>query len=352
MRTDPSNRILFGPYTEQNIYVFIDPDNEDSVIKDFGELPSQALSTDDVVEFLYQSRVPDEDRFELRHALGKLERFYAPTTGKLEAIVFVARDIENLVSIRSAAREVILRMALVTLLLALIIAFFSSRAFLARIDNVNRTARAIRGGDLSRRVPLTGVEDEFDSLADNLNAMLDQIERLMTGMRQVSDNIAHDLRSPLTRIRNRVEAALSDPEADREEVLRKTNMDVDRLLATFNALLSITRIESGERAGVLSPVDLISVVREVAELYEPAAQDAGFELELNIQPTPSILGTRELVSQALSICSTMPSNMAAAKTPVSPQELKSRWHHELAVARFCPLQTTVRVCQLRSGRVF
>lgn len=307
-RTDPRNRVLFSPNTEQNLYIFIDPNNVDSVIKDFAEIPDKALTSDSVIEFEYRRAkradgvrrfIEGVDEYELRQALGKLERFYNPLSGKLEAIVFVARDVSDLAGIRSAAREVIVRVALVTLLLAMAIAFFSSRAFLARIDDVNHTAQAIRGGDLSRRIPLAGTEDEFDSLAGNLNSMLDQIERLMTGMRQVSDNVAHDLRSPLTRIRARLESAIADPQTDREEVLQTTSQDVDSLLATFNALLAITRIEAGERSGVLVLVDLASVVREVTELYEPAAQEAGFELLVDIQPTPPVLGTRELVSQAL-----------------------------------------------------
>ena len=309
LRTDPRNKILFSPNTEQNLYIFIDPNDPNSVIRTLAEIPNAALKSEGVVEFFYERtrRVANEnqsDRFteitEYPEALGKLERFYNPATGKLEAIVFVARDISDLVSIRTAARDVILRMVIVTFLLGAVIAFFSSRAFLERIDKVNNTAQAIRGGDLSRRIQLGGTDDEFDSLGENLNAMLDQIERLMNGMRQVSDNIAHDLRSPLTRMRNRIEAALSDPSTDRELVLSKTTVDIDRLLATFNALLAITRIESGERSGELTEVNLTSVVREVAELYEPAAQDAGFELLMNIQRTPQILGKRELISQALS----------------------------------------------------
>ncbi len=125
-------------------------------------------------------------------------------------------------------------------------AFFFSRSLLARVETVNKTARAIRAGDLSRRIPRTGAGDELDHLSENLNSMLDQIERLMTGMHDVSDNIAHDLRSPLTRIRNRLTDAMNSGPDEKEVALQATLEDSERMLSTFNALLSIARIGSGE----------------------------------------------------------------------------------------------------------
>lgn len=259
----------------------------------------------EIKEFSYELEIYDPEDTSIvkekqsRTAIGTLRRVWNPENGELDGVYFVGRDVTNLVELRAAARGVIYRVALATLVLGLLIGYLSSRAFLARIDNVNRTANAIRGGDLSRRIALTEGDDEFDSLAKNLNGMLDQIERLMLGMRQVSDNIAHDLRSPLTRIRNRIDAALSQPDEDARETLVQTSEDVDRLLGTFNALLSITRIESGERLRNQSTFDLTSIVEEVIDLYEPAAQEAGFDLTLVTQPTPPIRGVPELVSQAL-----------------------------------------------------
>jgi signal transduction histidine kinase len=154
-------------------------------------------------------------------------------------------------------------------------------------------------GDLSRRIAVTGTGDEFDRLATSLNAMLDQIERLMAGMREVSDNIAHDLRSPLTRIRNRLNTALEGDADAKDQALRATIDDSEKVLATFNALLSIARIQSGEAAGVMAPIDIVAIAEEMAELYEPAAQDAGFDFKLITAPTPQIKGSRELVSQAV-----------------------------------------------------
>ncbi|MCI5043667.1 MAG: HAMP domain-containing histidine kinase [Aquisalinus sp.] len=306
-RASSENRLLFNPYSSDSLYIFIDAATKQLPVRDLEEVPAEALTSDGAIEFEYrrdrrnlENTFLEPESFETRYAIGRIERFYDPQTGELQALIFLARDISDLVSIRMAARDVILTMALGTLVLALLLAFFSSRSFLVRIDRVNRTAEAVRAGDLSRRVPLSGAEDEFDSLAQNLNAMLDQIERLMDGMRQVSDNIAHDLRSPLTRIRNRLDTAINKPDADTEDILHKTAIDVDRLLATFNALLSITRIEAGEQTKQrMQRVDLISVVNEVLELYEPAAEEEGFELITDLTTAPEVLGSRELLSQAL-----------------------------------------------------
>ncbi|MEZ5918177.1 MAG: HAMP domain-containing sensor histidine kinase [Parvularculaceae bacterium] len=192
------------------------------------------------------------------------------------------------------------RIAAATIGLGILIGLMFSRTLLHRVDSVSRTARAIRDGDLSKRITLNGSGDEIDNLAINLNAMLDQIERLMTGMKEVSDNIAHDLRSPLNRIRGRSHRWWSRPGLGGEdEALRATLADAEDMIATFNALLSIARIESGEGAGSMDVVDLVAIAEEMAELYEPAAQDAGFILQLKTQPAPPVRGSRALISQAL-----------------------------------------------------
>jgi signal transduction histidine kinase len=176
-----------------------------------------------------------------------------------------------------------------------------SRAVLARIDAVTEASRKIMSGDLSRRIPLSGSGDELDRLSDSLNAMLARIEELMLALREVSDNIAHDLKTPLTRLRNRAEAALRDPggAAAYRDGLVKTLEEADDLIKTFNALLLIARLEGGAVAESMAPIDPAAIVSDVAELYEPVAEDAGLDLAVSAPSGLSLVANRELVSQAI-----------------------------------------------------
>lgn len=176
-----------------------------------------------------------------------------------------------------------------------------SRTLLARIEAVTDTGRTIMSGDLTRRVPLRGSGDEMDRLSENLNAMLDRIEQLMTGLREVSDNIAHDLKTPLNRLRNRVEASLREGGGDDayREALERTIEEADDLIKTFNALLSIARLEAGAAGESMETVDIAGLVRDVGELYEPVADDEGFCLSLDADGTLSANGDRQLLGQAL-----------------------------------------------------
>jgi signal transduction histidine kinase len=156
-------------------------------------------------------------------------------------------------------------------------------------------------GDLSRRLEVTGTDDEFDRLADSLNAMLERIEQLLHQLRDVSDNIAHDLKTPLTRLRNRVEATLAGPPSDEayRTALVTTIEESDRLIQTFNARLMIARIEAGPPDGAMTEVEVGEIVRDVVELYEPVAEEAGVELEA-VTPEPvTLMASRELLGQAL-----------------------------------------------------
>ncbi|MBN9060447.1 MAG: HAMP domain-containing protein, partial [Rhizobiales bacterium] len=156
-------------------------------------------------------------------------------------------------------------------------------------------------GDLSGRLEVTGTGDEFDRLAENLNAMLDRIMHLLHGLKDVSDNIAHDLKTPLTRLRTRVETTLAGP-ADVEAyrtALEATIEESDQLIRTFNALLMIARVEAGSPDGALGPLDLAQIAADVVEFYEPVAEEAGVTLTLSAEGPLPLSGSRELISQAL-----------------------------------------------------
>jgi signal transduction histidine kinase len=173
-----------------------------------------------------------------------------------------------------------------------------SRLVLRRIETINLATRSIIEGDLSRRMAITGQGDEFDALSANLNAMLDRIEALMSGLREVSDNIAHDLKTPLTRLRNSAEAALMDPTAYRDG-LEHTIEKADELIKTFNALLLVARLEAGVLEENAETFDAGSLVCDVAELYEPVAEERGLRLTLDVAPGVELYANRQLVGQAV-----------------------------------------------------
>jgi signal transduction histidine kinase len=177
---------------------------------------------------------------------------------------------------------------------------FVARRVLRRIDAMTGTTQRIMAGDLSGRLPVGRSGDELDRLARNLNAMLERIEALMMGLKEVSDNIAHDLKTPLTRLRNRAEEALakSRTEAEYRSALERTIEESDGLIRTFNALLMIARAESGQARGNMDDFDAADVARGIHELYEPLAEDDGMTLRVKVEAAP-LHGNRELISQAL-----------------------------------------------------
>jgi signal transduction histidine kinase len=182
----------------------------------------------------------------------------------------------------------------------LVAGFAASRVALKRIETINVAARSIMAGDMSRRISVTGAEDEFDALATNLNAMLERIEALMSGLREVSDNIAHDLKTPLTRLRNSAEAALRETgEEAYREGLEHTIEKADELIKTFNSLLLVARLEAGALEGNAERFDIGRVVRDVAELYEPVAEERGMQLAVNVGSGPQFTGNRQLIVQAV-----------------------------------------------------
>ena len=216
-------------------------------------------------------------------------------------LLLVGRDIGE----RDQFRQIVSRAlgwALVLMIaLALVSYIFVSRRVLKRIDSLSAASRHIMLGDLSGRLEVTGSGDEFDRLADALNAMLDRIEHLIYGVKDVSDNIAHDLKTPLTRLRNRVEAALGEKpdSAAYRAALETTIEESDQLIKTFNALLMIARVEAGSPDGAMTEVDASAIVHDVAELYEPVADEAGVDLVVEAPAPIMIKASRELLGQAL-----------------------------------------------------
>jgi signal transduction histidine kinase len=189
----------------------------------------------------------------------------------------------------------------IVIVLGILGGLFISRRVLHRVDAMTGATKTIMAGDLSGRLPVIGSGDEFDRLAFNLNDMLARIEALMRGLKEVTDNIAHDLKTPLTRLRNRCEEALrsAKSEAEFRRVMEQTIEESEGLIRTFDALLMIARAESGEVREGMAEFDAAEVARDVSELYEPLAEDKGLTLEVDAWQRAAVNGNRELVSQAL-----------------------------------------------------
>jgi signal transduction histidine kinase len=219
-----------------------------------------------------------------------------------QMIMLVGRDLGEPERFRAVIRRALTLALGMMALGGILIWIFVGRAALKRIDSVSQASRRIMGGDLSGRLPVTGAGDEFDRLSENLNSMLARIATLNEGLKQVSDNIAHDLKTPLTRLRNRAEATLSGKHdsADYRQALEATIAESDQLIKTFNAILMISRLEAGYSSEITSRVDLAASVRDVVELYEPVAEEAGVTLETSVQDGFAVEGNRELIGQALS----------------------------------------------------
>lgn len=238
---------------------------------------------------------PDESEDVRR--LARLRVFILPGDMRL----FVGRDLEE----RGRLQEVIRRARGWSLLMILLLggfsAWFVTKRVLSRVDAIAASSARIMDGALSERLPITDTNDEFDRLALHLNQMLDRIGELMTGLRELSDNVAHDLRTPLTRLRNGAEESLRKA-ANLDEAklaLERTIEESDHLIRIFDALQMIARAETGHLATSLRPIAIGDIVTGLAELYEPLAEEQGLVLRAEVEPALIVSANRELVGRAI-----------------------------------------------------
>ena len=258
------------------------------------QVPSRVLDRPGWSEISYR-RAEDRDVTHESRALVRLS--VLPGGFRL----LVGRDFEE----RDRLRQILAAPARWALLVIVVMgiagALFIARRVLKRIDGMTATSERIMTGDLTGRLPVAGSGDEFDRLANSLNTMLERIEGLMAGVKHVSDNIAHDLKTPLTRLRNQAEEALRSArnEGDYRSALEATIEESDALIRTFDALLMISRAEAGEVRSHMVDFDAAEATQSVAELYEPLAEEKGLSLVVNAAPPLPAHGNRELVGQAL-----------------------------------------------------
>lgn len=256
-------------------------------------LPPGVLTRLGLIETLYQPAGGAPEKH--RRALARI--FALPGGFRL----LVGHDLEEGESLRHILGEALLTSLFWLVIIGTLGGLWVARRVLNRVDAINANARTIVAGDLSGRLPLAGTGDELDRLVQNLNAMLERITELMAGLKEVTDNIAHDLKTPLTRLRGRAEQALNfarSPE-DYRGALEKVIEESDRLIQIFDALLNIARAEAGAGREGMIDFDAASVTRDVGELYEPAAEERGFSLVISAEPGLIMHGSRELVGQAV-----------------------------------------------------
>ncbi|MDP1731506.1 MAG: HAMP domain-containing protein, partial [Devosia sp.] len=277
------------------IYFLGDPAGQ-MIVGNVGDLPLNVLQEPGTYSFNYERPQPFEEDGARGHEGNAVVRSVALDSGLL---LVVGRDVVERRGFTAIIFQGFLFGVGGILIFSIIAGMLTAVRVLRRIDSIASTSNKIMSGSLSERIPVTKRNDEFDGLATSLNQMLDRIEQLLQGLKEVTDNVAHDLKTPLTRLRNKAEAALRDG-ADataQREALETTISESDKLIRTFNALLMIARAEAGAPSGAFADVDVSAVAADVAELYAPAAEEAGMALDTAVTEGIRLRANRELLGQ-------------------------------------------------------
>jgi signal transduction histidine kinase len=292
LKTVIAERVAKDPIGS-SVYLLVDADLQ-PIVGNLSRWPAAPVSEDGWIDFTLRER--GSDGSEEHRARGRAFLL----VGSLRLLV--GRDIRDLEATRSLIVGALGWGLAISVGLALAGGLTMTSSMVRRIEAINDTSREIVEGDLTRRIPASGAGDDFDKLVANLNGMLDRITGLMETVRQVSDNIAHDLRTPLTRLRSRLEIARAqqgerDPEA--RAAVEQAIEEADGLLSTFQALLRIARIEAEQRREGFAAVDLALLLTDVAELYEPVAAERDQTLAVQMREAASVDGDRDLLFQAV-----------------------------------------------------
>jgi signal transduction histidine kinase len=275
-----------------NVYILADP----SLVTLAGNLkiwPSTATAAGGWTEFRAGEPLPNAtDRPLLRAMLGTF-----PSRDRL----LVGRDISELDGFADQIKTAVISCVVLIFVLAGVASILVTRRTVGRIEAINATSRAIMQSGLDQRIPLRGTHDEWDRVAENLNLMLDRIETLMGEVKQVSDNVAHDLRTPLTRMRGRLEKAYHGERIgeDAKALIGDTIADLDAVLRIFSSLTRIAQIETQARRGAFRTVNLVEIAGEVVELYDPAAEQEGTRLTVIGDREVLVTGDRDLIFDAI-----------------------------------------------------
>ncbi len=261
---------------------------------DFQHLPELPGETSQRIDFEFE-RIGDAGEPVHGRARGRVGRLLG------QPILLVARDLGDSAIITGRITRVLWTVAVLGVILSVVSGLLASWQAARRVESLSHTARDVMAGDLTRRAPVLGAGDEFDALAGDMNAMLDRIEQLVQTTRTAGDAIAHDLRSPLTRFRSKLESALEaqpDSDADRE-ALRKAVFEADRLLDMFQAVLKLARVETAGNWR-FERVDVTAIMQELVEFYQPAAEEQGLSFAGAVGAQLALRGDSGLVTQAIS----------------------------------------------------
>lgn len=285
-------RLKRGPVT-QSIYLLTDPEKK-IIVGNLSAWPENATLKNGWLNFSLQTQNPNLEQHQVRAKQFRLVGNY---------YLIVGRDIHEMAETKQLMFDALLWGLSLTLILGLLGGYILTRKILGKVTRLDDSCRTIIEGQLTKRVPRDFSNDEFDSLAETINLMLDKINQLMIGITQVTDNIAHDLRTPLARLKQSLDTALNDQlDKDSRQQLIATSMEeADNLITTFNALLNIAYVENTDKQIELTQVDLALILQDVYELYYPLAENKNQQFILHIQENISflILSEHNLLFQAL-----------------------------------------------------
>ena len=275
-----------------NVYVLADPSSA-VLAGNLRGWPSTVMAARGWTEFRAGEPLPGATNRPLLRAM--LETF--PSGDRL----LVGRDISELDSFTDQIKTAVISGVALIFVLAGVASILVTRRTVGRIESINAASRAIMLSGLDKRIPLRGSHDEWDRVAENLNLMLDRIETLMGEVKQVSDNVAHDLRTPLTRMRGRLEKAYHGQRLaeDDQSLIGDTIADLDAVLRIFSSLTRIAQIETQARKGAFRTVNLVEIASEVVELYDAAAEQDGTRLIVVGDVEVLVTGDRDLIFDAI-----------------------------------------------------
>ncbi len=281
---------------DNTIYLLVNH-NTTPIVGNILEWPSSAREKGKWIEFSLRSSLPGDDPY-----LAQAKIFKLPKPGDPEHPygLLVGKIVQPLVDIKQSIQAAIAWGIVVMILLSALGGTLLGRKAAKKVARINQTTTSIMSGNMSERVPLSHEADDLDQVAANLNVMLDRIETLMEDIRRVSDNIAHDLRTPLSRLRYRLEESMkkSDPDSEVAESLEQSIQEADSLLATFNALLRIAKIEAGQVDAGFCEIELSGLIEDIVDFYKPLIEEKQQILEISLEPGLKAHGDRHLLFQA------------------------------------------------------